>query len=227
MEITDSLTIKSRAYFSLQHLHAAVLFAVGSRDIEKEYDGVYTEAIYFKDKSYCVGAIISSVLFLEATINEFFIDAVELPDLSEIVKDIDPQIKKLLAVLWQYGSVDYLKPLEKYERVFAVMEKPEFEKGNSYYQNVSHLIKLRNALVHYKPEWIGDSPHKFENYFKGKFALNPMIGSANPYYPDRCFGYGFAKWSIDACVKFVDEFFNRIDLVYPFKYFHDMYCSEY
>jgi hypothetical protein len=84
---------------------------------------------------------------------------------------------------------------------------------------VDCLIKLRNALVHYEPEWtinISDTEkitvQKFEKILKGKFQLNPLTGEGNSFFPDKCLGHGCAEWAVKSSIMFADEFFLRMRL---------------
>ena len=42
-----------------------------------------------------------------------------------------------------------------------------------------------------------------------------MIGFAfESFFPDRCLGYGCAKWAIVSARAFADEFYNRMGVVF-------------
>ena len=94
------------------------------------------------------------------------------------------------------------------------------EKGKAAYQHVTLLMHLRNTLVHYVPEWLppisSEDPdvtieHKLEKQLKGKFEVNPMFrSSGNPFFPDKCLGYGCAQWAILCSIDFVKEWYARL-----------------
>jgi hypothetical protein len=95
------------------------------------------------------------------------------------------------------------------------------DKGAAPYQDAWLLVQLRNALVHYKPEWIiGAAPvavrHEFEKKLANKFALNPFTGAGNPFYPDKCLGHGCAKWSLMSSIAFINEFYVRLGMSAPY-----------
>lgn len=104
------------------------------------------------------------------------------------------------------------------------------------YQNVILLIKLRNDLVHYEPEWV-KSPasddfsdcdqHKYEKMLKGKVSTNPLAGQGSPYYPDKCLSYGCADWAVNSSIEFADDFFSRMDLISPYSHNRDKLNTKY
>ena len=83
---------------------------------------------------------------------------------------------------------------------------------------------MRDVLVHPRPEWIPgaglpdtpDGPPALRHELSAKFGLNPLFSAINPLFPDRCLSHGFARWAVDSCVAFVDDFFRglRTDPIY-------------
>ena len=61
-------------------------------------------------------------------------------------------------------------------------------KGEAAFDNVAALIKLRNALVHFKPEWSDEKREhlKIEKRLKGKFQLSPFLSPNDEFFPKRC-----------------------------------------
>ncbi|MEO0941606.1 MAG: hypothetical protein AAFY30_08605, partial [Cyanobacteria bacterium J06642_12] len=45
-----------------------------------------------------------------------------------------------------------------------------------------------------------------------RFAENPLVFGTKPFFPDRCLGHGCAKWALDSCVSFVEEFYSEMGL---------------
>lgn len=215
--LTETLDIKRRTYLSTRHIYAAAMSTRESELIEKNYDGNFTEEIYFRDIAFVLNAITSSVSFLEATVNEFLTDTVE-HDTGELVGELDTKIKGNLALLWKKDILRLTGTLDKYNLILSFANKKPFEKGSTTYQKVDDLIKLRNALVHYKPEWVGDEPHKFEQRLKKyQFDINVIMKSpGNAFFPQQCLGHGCAKWALQSSIKFVEEFYNKLGYKYPF-----------
>ncbi len=221
MHLCDSVEIKMRTYFSIQHIQSAALFCRLSNEIENKYDGIFDQKSTTEHGSYVTNAIFSSICFLEATINEIFCDAV---DNQSSIENLGKEKIKLLADMW---SLDVPRTaaysiLEKYQIALSLLEKPLFDNCVSPYQNIQILIQLRNALMHYEPKWnltyssLESEEYELDNLSKrlrGKFALSKIYkDTGNSFFPDKCLGHGCAKWAVESCVAFADDFFSKIGL---------------
>jgi hypothetical protein len=215
----ERIMIKTRTYYSISHVLGAAQLARLAENIERTYDGKWSDELFHEHRAYVTGSILLSVSFLEATINEVFADA---DDNSNTVKHLNPEVRVLMANMWRLGvhRSAAFSILNKFKLALVLAGKPLMDSGPPYEQ-VLHLIKLRNALVHYEPEWITNiseidseevTVSKFEERLMGKFPLNPLVGEENPFFPDRCLGYGCAKWALTNSVRFADEFFSRMGL---------------
>lgn len=100
---------------------------------------------------------------------------------------------------------DRLSILSKFELVLAAANK-KLGKGTPPIQNVSDLIELRNAVVHFNPEWVYQTgPHsKLSARLQNKFARVKRFGPEQPLFPLAWPSYSFASWAITAAVNFVD-----------------------
>ena len=164
----------------------------------------------------------SSVSFLEATINELFMDSVENP--NGRIKDLNRSAVKMFAKMWKKGiprTAGY-PILEKYQIALSLANKKEFDLGASLLQNVTVLVKLRNALVHFEPESVITKStnekslvkqQKLEQQLKGKFKVNPYTGIDNPFFPDKCLSLGCALWALKTTINFADAFFLELGIL--------------
>lgn len=166
------------------------------------------------------GSVFTAVAFLEAVINEIFLDAFNKVKHGEITK-LQPDTVELLANMWAHGNIDRLPILNKYQVALASAGKQIFDSGRLPYQEVDSLIKLRSALVHYKPKtvtFVSDVEAEpvtrtyLEKRLRGKFTLNPLVSEANPFFPDRCLSHGCADWAVVSSLEFTDQFFLRMGL---------------
>lgn len=230
-----SISIKSRTYFSIQHLQSAALFARNAYNIEAHYSGGPSDESFSQHRAYVTGSILSSVFFLEAAINELFADTVDAN--SEIVKKLNPSVTKLMATLWklEVPRTANFKILQKFQIALALAQKEIFDVKAPPYQDVNLLVKLRNDLVHYEPEWVklpssadfeSDDIHRYEKKLRGKFKVNPLTGQGNPFYPDKCLGHGCAAWAVNSCIKFTDAFFTRIGLPPSYDHIRDRLTEQ-
>ena len=213
--------IALRPYFSIQHIISASLFCRKSYQIEKDYDGIFNENVIFEHNAYVINSIISSVSFLEATINELFCDSV---DSTNNISALGNVKIKLLADNWKSGvpRTSSYSVTDKYQRTLEIFDMQLFDKGKSPYQEVIILTKLRNALIHYEPEWyscqinqcsINEELNKLARQLLGKFDVSEIYkNTGNSFFPDKCLGHGCAEWAINSSIKFADEFFGKIGM---------------
>jgi hypothetical protein len=192
---------------------AAAIFARKVREIEASHDhqkGLVSGEPYYAHRGYVAGAVFSAVASLEATINELFIDAQHSD--PHTFKGADPEFAPLLAERW--GEVERWPTLRKYQLALHVAKKQEFDPDGSPYEEVDGLIALRNALVHYKPEWDTDQiKHKeIEDRLKSRFARNPFASPNDAFFPKKCLGHGCAEWAVESGMSFINEFFGRLGL---------------
>lgn len=224
-------SMHSRVYLSIGHLKNAAHFARLTGEIER-----YTEfswGIFDPHEAYAMGAVLSSVAFLEAAVNELYSDAADDSHPSEIMRSIGEgyamkmpkDVRGLLAGLW--GTERFrigARTLEKYEIALRTAGAAGFDTGAQPYQDVALLIQLRNALIHFEPQSHHqgeDEPTRFERRLRGKFPLNPLAAPPInplgkdpllPFLPDKCLGYGCAVWALESSVAFTQEFFSGMGL---------------
>ncbi|VXD22304.1 conserved hypothetical protein [Planktothrix serta PCC 8927] len=216
---------EQKIFLSLAHIQAACFFAKSTYDLEKEYTGKdLNDEIIQKHSAYSIGSIITAVSYLEATINELFFDVANRS--KEVkVEHLPNGTPDRMKDMWE--DIEKSSMLDKYEMALILAEK-QFDKGKEPYQSVQYLIKLRNELVHYhqklreikeanedptnnnKKTW-EDKLEKFLDKDK-KIKLNPLTGSSNPFFPDKCLGYGCAFWAIQSSVDFTKDFFQTMGL---------------
>jgi hypothetical protein len=203
-----------RPYFSRLHILTGAGLARQAKALE------FTPVENVDHQGLVVGSVFFAVAFLEATVNELFADA---HDGVERLKILETDALNLLKRMWEQGiprTAQY-PVLEKYAIALTLARKPAFQKNQVPWQPVALLVRLRNALVHYEPEWIhikagtGEAykPHKFEEQLKGRFPLNPLARAEDPFYPEKVLGHGCAAWAIKAAVAFADEFANRLGIL--------------
>lgn len=206
----NSVTIKKRVSYSLVHILAAAYFARQAYAIESGCKGGDVPAeLLFKHQGYVSGCISSAVSFLEATINELFADAVDNPAGTQ---GLDQKVVASMATLWKIG-VNRLTMLEKFDIALVLGSKNRFDRGAYPAQDVVLIIRLRNALVHYEPEWVepGVTVQALEMDLKTKkFALNPLTRETEVFFPFRCLSHGCAEWAVTSSRKFINEFCTRM-----------------
>lgn len=207
-----------RVYYSSYHLWGSHHFAQLAGEIEDAHSG--PPRFDIRHRSYVTNSLLSSVAFLEAAINELYQDTYDKH--SSYLSALPQEVKNLLADFWgmtEEENKSIVSILDKYQLALRFCGKKPFGKGDSPYQEVDSIIKIRNTLTHYKPQSLsGDSIHKLEKRLRGRFEDNLlMLGSGNPYFPDKLLGRGCADWAVASTRKFADKFFSEIQVIPNYK----------
>jgi hypothetical protein len=180
--------------------------------MEREHgdQGWSITGVFEEHRGYVMGSIFSTVAFVEATINELFKDATEPYMPAGPISQVPESVKSLLAEQWRQG-VSRFDTLSKYQTALNLAGKQPLDPGRQPYQDARSLIKLRNKLIHYEPEW-STVEHPIERELQGKFPENPFVPTyvGNPFYPDRCLSHGCAKWSVKSSLALTEEFHTRL-----------------
>jgi len=205
-----------RFYYSHYHIMSAAFFARESGRVEHENEGKDSipSEVQSHHRAYVTGCVFSTASFLEAQINEIFTDAAD--NQRGFIHPLGDKIL-ILAEMWRLGvprTASY-PILKKYEIALALAEKGKLDRGALVYRNISLLIWIRNALIHYEPissTSTAETSKTPERKFRGKFALNPLTGSKTPFFPERCMGFGCAKWAVECSIDFVDHFCSQLGI---------------
>jgi len=219
--VSGTVTVAVKSHISLYLAASAALFARQARAIEGEHDFSASEEVKMHHRSYAIGAVVSAACFLEAAINELYLAAVD-KNPNVIPSEHD---REVLASVWDdLEGQARSSILTKYQLALALTRRARFDTGANAFQDAENVVNLRNALVHYKPEWSNalKKHQTLANRLRGKFGQNPLLprqGSIE-FFPHRCLGYGCAKWAADSALRFYSEFTQRMglpqrDLVHP------------
>lgn len=201
---TPALTMTAspsvRTNLALPHLLGAARFARQAYLVEQEnVDKPF--GVFFDELVQLVMATVTlSVACLEAFINEMFADAPQrLPSFS----------KEVLEAVWELA--EQRRVLDKYDLALTLQAAQPFNKQKPIYQNVEVLVDFRNALIHFKPEWVDDEnkdkllSKKLEN----KFKPSPFLPPNEPLYPMACMSHECAEWAVKSVVDYLTIFQER------------------
>ena len=83
-------------------------------------------------------------------------------------------------------------------------------------QNVEALIKLRNAVVHFRPEWFDeqDKHDKLSRQLIHKFKLSRFLRH-EPLFPRAWASGSFAVRALKSTVDFLDHFYHEAGMISP------------
>ena len=205
--VQGEVSLRRKHSFSKQHLLAAQYFATTAQSIENAHPG---EKEFARHRAYVTGAILSAAAFLEASINELFHEAENRE--KEKVPSFDDATVARLAKIW--GDIEFKSILLKYQTVLEVAGGKRFEQDRAPYDDAESLIRLRNTLMHYKPEWDDEQGrhHNLRERLEKKFPLNPLVPRGSSWFPHLCLGAGCAQWATHAVASFSAEFCVRLKI---------------
>jgi len=228
MQSEDS-AIRFRDCFSVRYIQSAALLCRLGYGIERAgRTAPLPPADLIRHEAFILNSVLSTVTFLECTINELYADVAD-----DACFCPDEEHEQLLATIrdgWNNEKNFDRSPLiGKYQKILSLAGRAPFDEGDQAYDNVRTLVEIRNHLMHYRREWVvindGGAPRqggettadKFEKVLRKKFATNPLAPKNLPFFPDTCLGHGCAEWAIANSLIFTDEFFRRLDIPTPYE----------
>ncbi|MCZ6829726.1 MAG: hypothetical protein O7F73_09085 [Gammaproteobacteria bacterium] len=116
--------------------------------------------------------------------------------------------------------IDRESVLTKYSLALALRTGKKLDFGSEPVQSADALVKLRNAVVHFRPEWF-DSQTKHEKLSKllnGRFASSQFFPD-EPIFPRAWATGDFSAWAIRSTVGFLDHFYAEAGLDSPLEKF--------
>jgi hypothetical protein len=194
------VSVQMRVYYSSYHLWAAKHFVQMAAKIEDAHEGEPTFNI--EHRAYVTNAILSSFAFMEAAVNE----------------PMDLNVQTLLANMWDLTETrnrSTFHVLDKCQVALVLARKEPIPKNEQLFENANLLRKLRNELMHYKPQTLGESDSRsLDRSLVSKFPPNKlMAGAGNPSFPDHLLGKGCAQWAVTSSENYMNAFFARLGVV--------------
>ncbi|GAD85349.1 hypothetical protein FEK33_03180 [Nocardia asteroides NBRC 15531] len=210
-----SATVQVWQPLATQHLWTALHMARLCDERENELLGLGYTGADVEHQALAMSAVISAACFLETYINEIYaVAADDNKTLRAPIAGVDGRAVELLGFVWKGADVAAEKwtVMDKYQFGLAVAGKPKMDAGRNPTQNAKHLIKLRNTLVHFKPEWQAhDVAHRVEKDLKTVFPGNRLYSGA-PWFPAVCLASGCANWACDTSMDFVDTWCEEMGI---------------
>ena len=222
ISFSGNLDMRRKHSLSKWHFQAASYFAEACDQIErstpKPKGSDQTErSIIIKHRAYVTGTIFSVVAALEASINELYHEA-KNNEYDKLPGYSTKKLKKLTSKLKQYEE-NHVELLEKYQDALECIGAEKFDKGKLPFQDVDSLISLRNALVHYRPEWDDETKfhEKIRLRLKCKFPTNKFCEGNFLWFPHQCLCAGCAKWAVKIAGEFIIDFCSRMNIPSRFR----------
>ena len=172
------------------------------------------EGIDMQTRSYATASILEAVAYLESYVNEVWQDAADHRPGEDNPRlgTLTPAVIGRLGQLWKSDRLERtLSVLEKYSVAAAFADQPPLDAGAEPYQSVHALIKLRNELMHWKPEihW-GDEERDLEKLLKPRIGVNRLFRVGSPWFPHHVLCASCADWAVRRSVECVDIWRRRM-----------------
>jgi hypothetical protein len=155
-----------------------------------------------------LSAIVLSVAFMEAAINEVFQDAAE-GHITEKLGGVDPTVIRSWAGLWTaLDAGNSGSALKRCQAGLMVAHQPPLDEGSEPWQSAHLLVQLRNHLVHFRPETVSQSqPQKLVKRLRLNVHRNPL--SNNSAELDGWLSASCASWAVRRAVPLIEAFATR------------------
>lgn len=217
-ELGDSTIVaygRTRMNLSLHHLWAACRFATRVREIESANAGKPFADFWDEIFQYSLGVATLTTAALESYANELYFEG------SAIAPVLNPAAAEECLDL-----VDNQPVLRKYSLVLTFRAQKRLDSGSTQVQNVDALIRLRNAVVHFRPEWFGtqDQHEKLSRRLQYRFEGSPFLPGES-LFPRAWASHSFAEWAIRSAVSYLDYFYAEANLENPITQFRDRIAS--
>ena len=199
----------SRDRLSRHHIISAHNLAQSAESLEGLDPGEAPPEEKWRYRAYVTAAVLSAAGFLEAAINELYLE------LQKVTQSEDSHLRHELALLVNaWPQIAKSPVLQKYQIALSVTDADQYNEDASPYAEAESVVRLRDALLSYAPEWddTRGNHQLLEARLKDAFPPSPLVSSQRPWFPDRCLGSGCAKWAVNTVQVFTNDFYERMAL---------------
>ncbi len=204
LNVTLTATAVTRPQLVYQHMHAAALFSRQVEALESQHAGPALGNFFediFANASACVT---SAAAALEAYANQIFADR---------GKHFAAHDQKLLDRLWLEWAERHTA-LDKFQLALELKSAPPLDRGASPAQDIAALFALRNALVHFKPQWSDDRAEhdRLSTRLNTVLQRTPFHGASSPLFPFAWATHASTAWAVKSSIAFVDLMTTELGL---------------
>jgi hypothetical protein len=210
--------IGTRHYFAGAHMRAARLMVSHCHEREQlavEARQDESPTVDYDVRSYAVCAIVESAAFLEARVNEVWHAVLEpiRATASHRLAGLNDEQIDAIRDLAGGERADRLPVMDKLDQTLVCVTGRGIDKGQRPAQDVSGLLKLRDAFVHFKPELQWDNEaHALEKRLIDLVPINPLMQGATPWFPHHVLCAGVAKWACDKSAELIHDWEQALGL---------------
>jgi hypothetical protein len=172
------------------------------------------DTVALDEYRYSIASVIFSFTYVEGFVSHLMY--APNSQVQDLFSDMSKGLKQRLERLSLPERIEYLA----FHHPRSKTTKPD--RGREPYQSFILLTKLRNFLIHYKPEeevTLASSEdyqkafEKLENQVTGRFAFNEKMQGEGFLY--RCFSKDCARWSFKVSREFTDWLSDTLSVKRP------------
>jgi hypothetical protein len=198
-------TATARPNFANHHLEFALDFARRAYHIETEHAGQGWGSHAVDVQREVIATVFFSVASLEAWVNEIGADpARRFPALDA----------RLIAAALELAERRQL--LEKLQLLAELRQGNPPDYGRPPAQDLPLVVDLRNALVHYRPEFASGARHgRIGQRLEQRVQRTPFLSRSEPMFPRGFASYDCARWAVETVRDFLAVFGAANDWPHP------------
>jgi hypothetical protein len=104
--------------------------------------------------------------------------------------------------------------LDKFDFALLLLRKPILVRGVRPSQDIKVLVDLRDALIHFKPEWEHEAVthKKLSKALHSKTKGSPFFSKSELLFPRRWASHSCTIWAVRSAVDFSKKFEQRAGL---------------
>jgi hypothetical protein len=149
-----------------------------------------------------------AIIFSAASLEAF---SAEIPFMIDMVKAGYPSLVKLGAVL-DDAENSKVQVTGKYLIAKSILGEG-FDRGANPYQDFSLLVRIRNAIIHMKPDVVGDDPHKLVVGLQNRGLCDPNEAPNNSWM-DQIATVPVAMWACNTATAMMRGLCRNADGVH-------------
>ena len=211
INVTATATARTRMNLALHHLFAACRSTARIHELEREHTGEPFGAFWEEILHHALGVATLTAASLESYANEMYFEG------SILGQALSPPAAEEVALL-----IDREPVLRKYAVALSVRAGKRLALGATEVQNVDALIRLRNAIVHFRPEWSGEQQahDKLSKRLQHKFQPSAFLPN-EALFPRGWASGSFALWAVQSSIAFMKYFYVEVGLACPLDKFEE------
>jgi hypothetical protein len=190
-------TLSTRVNYAVPHLLAAARFSRAVKVIEAANVGQPFGEWWEEMRDNAVACLFVASATIESYTNELFSDRDKVfPDAPAL----------LIGKIWEMS--ERKAPVEQFDLVLQLRSKPPLDRKAGFYKAMLAVIRLRNELTHFKPEWSHqiNKHKKTSDVLKGYFKADSPHFRNEQIFPSAWVGHSCTSWAVNTTLRFIEEF---------------------